>query len=341
MTVPEAVVKRWATMEGQKLRVAVLRSIERRRALHSVPGLTRRDGLWDLRGLPFPSGFRWTASRWAEVNLDGAELELQVFVACRFERVYFGSARLAGSIDYGGHFVDVQVTDADWRGFGFGMGHGQVIRGVRLGESIYQRCRFRRALFYRGSFGSPWFEDCDFDHCAWGHTLDFYATHLRRVCFSGELFDTKWWGTCKYMPSEPNPMDHVDFSAATLKWPLFVGACDLERVQFAQDGKHWLIPRAATALATLQATLSDRGWSAEWQMVADRWMRNFARHATDTNPYVIHIEALVKVAGRSLERASARALVEAFLEAVGAEQPPTIDLEPPAPCRLPWGPSDA
>ena len=214
------------------------------------------------------------------------------------------------------------------------MGHGQVVRGIRLEESSYQRGYFHWVLFHRASFGSPWYTDCDFDRCAWGHTLDFHGTHLRRVRFAGELFDMKWWGTCTYAPSEPNPMDNVGFSGATLKWSLFVGDCDLRRVQFAQDGQHWLMPRAATALAELQATLAHRDWSAEGQRVADRWIRNFARHATDTTPYVVHAGTLVKSAARNLDRPSATALAAAFLEAVGATAPPSLDMGAPAPPRL-------
>jgi len=348
--------RRWFTPEGRALVAAIQAAAAERRPLETVPGLGRHQGLWDLRGIPLwrpnevvpeeeqdpvPPGRRvielhhrvdWEGVHWTDLDLSEAHLGALKPLNCTFERVVLDGVEAAGFVDFGCYFTDVRSRRGRWSDATFGLGAGPLGRRI-VRESRYERCRFEQCAFDRTTFSRPWFIDCDFGNSRFRRVW-MNSSHFIRCRFAGLLYDVWFKGQDEFHPTvAPNPMEDVDFRDAVLEACIFTHGCDLSRVQFPLDGRHFLVRDPVQASARALAHIDELPES--WR----KYARTLLKVLGDLRPG----EKLRVISGQDYEKfgrhyghlsdEEARRFADWLLQAVGGEPPPVVAVQPPQPPR--------
>jgi hypothetical protein len=167
---------------------------------------------------------------------------------------------LSGSRLQGLSFFDSKIANSrfdgadckDWGLWGVEISEasfdGTNMRGAVLGAwyeghgDVYRNVSFVRADLRNIVCDSATFVDCDFSFARIA-SVDFGSSSFIRCRFAGELRDVIFWdrGFDTGKP-DPNPMEDVDFSAATLRFVEF-GRLNLDRVVLPSNPDHVIIRR--------------------------------------------------------------------------------------------------
>lgn len=242
---------RWQIPEGVALAAEVLERLKAGRSLSDLP-LGMHKGRVDLRGISVPEVTKEELPpfrNWALHQLKGylqfrnAHFENLDFSYSRLEHVQFSHSQIIGcrfdradcqnwgiraSNIVSTAFIGAKLNDAvlgPWY-----QGRGNVydavdfsqadMRGVLSSTATYVDCDFLNAKLDKIDFQSSSFIRCRF------------AGVVREVIFYDNAFDPK--------KPDPNPMEDVDFSKATLRWVEF-RRLNLDRVRLPRDENHLVV----------------------------------------------------------------------------------------------------
>lgn len=337
----EELVQRWQTEEGQRWRKQVIRRLQKRKDLSKQPFLQRHQGRWDLRGLDFSRkpwhrftteveitseykapftfafGGKYTFKRtsFRDIDFSYANLGQANLERCHFENVLFHHTNYIGVRDSRCTFHQVDFYKADMRGATLGL------HGARYEDVSFRRADMRRVSCYRG-----YFIKCDFSE-ARIEEVNFNASHFINCTFKGPLRGV-WFRGYYAIPqdektfgkTEPNPMENVDFSEATLWDVMFSDGCDLSKVIIPQDGEHFLFHRWPQVLARAKEEV-ERNWEGVFKQEALGFLDVYAEGAQNQDMYIINRRELEHpyytgdITGREEKRRFAVALVELLQEA--------------------------
>ncbi len=251
----KSLIQRWRTGKGSHLSQAVAATLIQGQSLDNLP-LGRHEGRIDLRGLtltdPRPVG-RITAQlgdrslsavqlanvlslrgvSLEDLDLSGAQLESLRFFDSKIANCRFDGANCQDWRLWGVEVVDVSFAGAIMRDAVLGAwyeGHGDV----------YRKVNFVGADLRSIVCDSATFVDCDFSFARIAN-VDFGSSGFVRCRFAGELRDVIFWdrGFDTGKP-DPNPMEDVDFSDATLRFVEF-RRLNLDRVTLPSNPDHIII----------------------------------------------------------------------------------------------------
>ena len=246
-----AASQRWTTREGQELGQAVLARLVQGLPLDDLP-LGRHEGRIDLRGLVVspPQQLRQInrqslsaieldrvvvlrAVVLQDLDLSGAHLESLRFFHCKISSCRFDGANCQDWRLWGVQVVDTSFAEANMRDAVLGAWHES--RG-----DVYRNVSFVRADLRGVVCDSATFLDCDFSFARIVN-IDFGSSSFVRCRFAGEIRDVIFWdrGFDTGKP-DPNPMEDVDFSAATLRSVEF-RRLNLDRVVLPSSPDHLII----------------------------------------------------------------------------------------------------
>jgi uncharacterized protein YjbI with pentapeptide repeats len=247
--------QRWSTAEGQKLAHEVVARLVKGRALDNLP-LERHEGRIDLRGLQVtaPKTGRRITGRLGEQSLTAIELagilELRGVVldgldlsGAQLESLRFFDSKIANSRFNGANCKDWRLWGVEVSNVSF---DDAMMRDAVLGAwyeghgDVYRNVTFVRADLRSIVCDSATLVDCDFSH-ARIIDVDFGSSSFIRCRFAGEMRDVIFWdhGFDTGKP-DPNLMEDVDFSAATLRFVEF-RRLDLNRVVLPTSPDHLVI----------------------------------------------------------------------------------------------------
>ena len=337
----EELVQRWQTKEGQRWRKRVIRYLQKGKNLSKLPFLQHHQGRWDLRGMDFSRrpwhrftteveitpeykapftfafGGKYTFKRasFRDIDFSYANLGQAYLERCHFENILFHHANYIGVFDSHCTFHRVDFYKADMRHATLGL------RGARYEGVSFRKADIRRVSCYQG-----YFINCDFSE-ARIEEVNFNASHFINCTFKGPL--RKVWFRGYYASpedekifgrTEPNPMENVDFSEATLWDVMFSDGCDLSKVIIPQDREHFLFHHWPQVLSKAKEEV-ERNWEGAFKEEALGLLDVHAEVAQSQDMYIIHRRDFehpyytATITGREEKRRFAMALVELLREA--------------------------
>ena len=279
-SIPEPLLERWRTPDGRALAESVLRCLTSGEPLPEVPWgrhegrldlrgfrvlreeaadgpvavlvdaeapraavtLVRRVGTTVVRDTTVEG-----------VDLSGADLESFRFFDTALRDCRFDGARCYDWRVWSLRVSDCSFREADLRSSSLGPWHGGRV-------SRWERVSFAHADLRETHCSAARFTDCDFSHGRMRWTwydedlgeemsgaVDFGGAHFVRCTFAGSLDgvifnDLPRHGGSEEPPAdpEPNPMEEVDLSAASLRFTEFRGL-RMDRVRLPADGDHVIV----------------------------------------------------------------------------------------------------
>lgn len=223
----------------------------RRTLTKGLDDFPRHDELVDLRGLHFSSPVNCTRIRASEVDMSHSYLHAWRFTKCEFVDCSFHGADISSALDRNSCWTNVDFSKACFRDSVIG-----------LGCSRYHGCIFVDTDFRGTAFVSPVFDSCVFSAGKGMSGVDFNASSFRNCVFSGKVDDVvfrngyilptdeKQYGRC-----EPNLMDQVDFTEATLSYIAFSGGVPLDRIEIPPHQNLLLVRNLPEFLAAAKDAL--------------------------------------------------------------------------------------
>lgn len=250
-----ALSQRWRTVDGLKLGQEVVARLVNRQALDKLP-LERHAGRIDLRGLlvSAPRPMRRVTARLEGQSLTAVELDRVVVLrgvvlegldlsGAQLESLRFFDCKIANCRFDGANCQDWRLWGADVSNTSFA---GANMRDAVLGAwyeghgDIYRNVSFVRADLRSIVCDSATFIDCDFSFARIAN-IDFGSTSFVRCRFAGEIREVQFWDRgLETGKSDPNPMEDVDFSGATLRFVEF-RRLNLDRVVLPTSPDHLII----------------------------------------------------------------------------------------------------
>lgn len=261
--------ERWETPHGQELAVRVLAALTGHGELPADLRGSQIDGRTDVRGyrIPSPRTLReshWrglaitelagvvkaSGTRWRSLDFSGAVMEhlrmedLQV-ENCRFDRAVCTDLRL-----WRCDVTDSSFKRADLRNSALGPWSQQ--RG-----NVYFGVKFSQADLRNASSLAATYTDCDFSNARLDE-LDFKSSSLIRCRFSGMLRGVVFDGRkLSYGKPDPNPMEDIDLTTATLQMVEFRGI-DVAQVHLPNDSSLRIIDNYPCVLECALQELAER-----------------------------------------------------------------------------------
>ncbi len=267
-------ISRWLTPEGSVQRDKVIAALGRNQPLDELEFVQKIDDRYDLRGIAFDHKTDFKGIRLQNIDFTYANLNQMLLLDSKVDNVVFDEIDGTSFFQYSSTFTNCRFLKADLNHAGFG------IHGGRYENIVFERAKFKKAMFFW-----PVFQDCSFLNCKLDG-VDFGSSHFINVKFTGKLDDVWFRGIDIYKFNNEEERDAhglnpmlVDLSEAVL-WDVTVSDhCDLSKVILPNDGHHFLITNWWRVLESLEEIIDREFTNVNERIVAHRFVRVSKVHA--------------------------------------------------------------
>ncbi len=283
-TTKKELINRWLTPGGSEKRDKIIAALASNQPLDELGFVEKIDTRYDLRGIAFDYKSEFNNVRLSDIDFSYANFNHMLLQDSRVERVIFDEIDGTELSMYNCFFTHCRFFKADLNHAGFG------INGGRYEHIVFEKAKFKHAMFFR-----PIFKDCSFLECKLDG-VDFDSTHFIQVKFTGKLDDVWFRGIDPYrFKTEEereahglNPMI-VDFSEAVL-WDMTISDhCDLSKVILPTDGNHFLIRNWWRVLESLEEIIDREFMNEDEQKLVHRFVRVSKVHAQTQDMKILNV----------------------------------------------------